>query len=351
MLSAYDAHSHRYWHQQLVAMYPQHKWQILALKDRHFAWRMGGNAMAFKAGFHQQLQQNYDLLIATSMTDLSTLRSFYPQLTQIPNLLYFHENQFAYPENKQQQGLLELQLKSILSALSADRIAFNSYYNQRTFLDGVKRFANKMPDGIPADLIELLSQKSSVVPVPIKPDCRAEKSRENASSNTVQVVWNHRWEHDKGPETLLALLKLCQNNDDIKFHIIGQQFRQIPQALQTIEQSHKEQCLTIGYLESRAQYIKTLQSSDIVLSTAYHDFQGIAMLEAVTCGCKPIAPVRLVYPELYPEKNLYANHLDKPELEAREIYQLLCNPEQLEMADCPFDWTQISPFYHQWLDL
>lgn len=348
LLSAYDAKSHQYWHRQLVAMFPQHQWLVLTLKDRYFAWRIGGNALSFKAQFDQQLKENYDMIIATSMTDLSTLRSLYPNMSHIPNLLYFHENQFAYPENKQQQGLLEIQLKSILSASSANKLAFNSDYNRDTFFSGVESFVKHMPDGIPKNLISNLQNKSSVIPVPIMLDCKPNKMAKT-SHNTIEVVWNHRWEHDKGPETLLQLLKLCQNHEDIKFHIIGQQFRQTPEPLQQIQNHHHAQCLTLGYIESREQYVKTLQSSDIVLSTALHDFQGIAMLEAVACGCKPIAPNRLVYPELYPHQNLYNCYPNEPPKEAAEIYNRLINPDKLMWPNQNISWAELKPAYTGWI--
>lgn len=311
---------------------------------------MGGNALSFQAQFDQQLKQPYDLLIATSMADLSTLRSFYPNLTQVPNLLYFHENQFAYPENNQQQGLLEIQLKSILSACSADQMAFNSNYNQQTFLNGVKSLVEKMPDGIPNNLINELANKSSIIPVPIRPDCIVKKHKNDAKPEQLQVVWNHRWEHDKGPETLLELLKLCQNDEHIKFHIIGQQFRQMPQALQQIQKQHQQQCLNLGFIESRSTYIEILQKADVVLSTAYHDFQGIAMLEAVACGCLPIAPNRLVYLELYPQANLYPNNPENPQKEAVAIYELLKNPQQLKQVTVDANWTELKSKYKRWLD-
>lgn len=348
LLSAYDAHSHRYWHQQLVAMFPQHDWQVLALKDRYFSWRMGGNALSFQAQFDQHLKQPYDLLVATSMTDLSTLRSFYPNLTQIPNLLYFHENQFAYPVNTQQKGLLEIQLKSILSACSADQLAFNSNFNKQSFLNGVESLVEKMPDGLPNNLINNLTSKSNIIPVPISPDCIVKKHKNDADPEQLQVVWNHRWEHDKRPETLLELLKLCQNNEHIKFHIIGQQFRETPEAFQEIQIHHQQQYLSLGYLESRTQYIETLQVADVVISTAIHDFQGIAMLEAVACGCVPIAPNRLVYPELYPQSNLYPSNPENPEQEAEAIYDLLLHLDRLEKPMIDYGWQQLKPKYLDW---
>ncbi len=318
----------------------------MVLKDRYFSWRMGGNALNLKAQYDQQLKANYDVLIATSMTDLSTLLGIYPGLAKLPKHLYFHENQFAYPKNYKQKGLLEIQMRSIYAALAADHLWFNSEYNRSSFLTGVKQFCKYMPDGIPADLAQSLASKSSILPVPITDDCQPLNDKK-ASQKSIEVVWNHRWEHDKGPETLLELMRLCLNKRHIKFHIIGQQFRNQPTAMQQIIDDHQSQCLTMGYIKSRVQYIKTLQQADVVLSTAHHEFQGIAMLEAVACGCIPIAPNRLVYPELYATQNLYPSTPQEPEKEAHAIFHLLENLKQLNTFNPPFHRQQLKPKYEQ----
>jgi len=354
LLSAYDARSHRYWHQSMVAQFPQYDWHVLTLKDRFFAWRMGGNALSFKAQFDAYLcRGDYDRVIATSMTDLSTLRGLYPKLTEIPNTLYFHENQFAYPENNKQQGLLEIQIRNIYAAIAADHLTFNTNYNRTTFLQGVEAFCKKMPDGLPKNLVEQLAQKSSLLAVPIADDCCSTRPSKIKETGRLQVVWNHRWEHDKGPETLLELLRLCQttttNMAEITFHILGQKFRQIPQAMEMITQHHASQCQTLGFIESRAAYIQVLQSADVVLSTAHHDFQGIAMLEAVACGCLPIAPNRLVYPELYPKSNLYPSTPNQAQQEAKAIFSLLLNHLQLQPPELNLHWGQMKTEYDHWL--
>ena len=353
LLSAYDARSHRYWHQQLQHKFPQHQFTILSLQDRFFSWRMGGNALSFTDRYHKQLQSDYDLLIATSMTDLATLRGLYPHLAQIPNLLYFHENQFAYPKNHQQQGLLEIQLRSIYSAMAADHIAFNSQFNRSSFLAGVSQFCRTMPDAIPKDLAASLERKSEVLPVPIADDCQPLANKQ--AHDMIEVVWNHRWEHDKGPETLLALMQLLsQNNMEnqvIGFHILGQQFRNTPPALKHIKTHHHSLCLSLGFITDRRAYLKTLQQADVVLSTAHHDFQGIAMLEGTACGCAPLAPDRLVYPELYPSSHLYESSPNDPQQEAQAIVNWFTENQQLSQPELHCHWDKLHADYHSWINL
>ena len=353
LLSAYDARSHQYWHQSLVSQLPQHDWQVLTLKDRFFAWRMGANALNFSAQFDQALRASYDLVVATSMTDLSTLRGLYPNLADIPNTLYFHENQFAYPINDRQHGLIEIQLRNIFAAMAADHLTFNSNYNRSTFFLFFETFCKKMPDGLPRDLVEKLSQKAAALAVPIADDCFSINRVRNKNPDSLQVVWNHRWEHDKGPETLLELMRLCQasktNMPTIKFHILGQKFRQTPAAMEIILQQHGAQCLNLGFIESRQQYINVLQSADLALSTAQHDFQGLAMLEAAACGCLPIAPNRLVYPELYPTSNLYPSTPKHPKQEALAIMKLLKNHQQLQSNELNLHWSKMKCEYDHWI--
>ncbi|TDR23805.1 tRNA-queuosine alpha-mannosyltransferase domain-containing protein [Marinicella litoralis] len=350
LLSAYDALSHRYWHQNLIKQFPQHDWHVLALKDRYFAWRMGANALNFKAQYDAQLSVEYDLLIATSMTDLSTLLGLYPHLSKLPKHLYFHENQFAYPVNDNQQGLLEIQIRTIYAALAADQLTFNTNYNLATWQQGVAALCQKMPDGLPKDLLAQLSQKSSCLAVPIDDDCQPNNHLKLKSSDGLQVVWNHRWEHDKGPETLLELMRLCQDKKpNIQFHVLGQKFRKIPEAMKIIEQNHPQQCLNLGFIDSRTQYIQVLQTADVVLSTAFHDFQGIAMLEASACGCLAIAPNRLVYPEWYPATNLYPSTPSDPKAEAHAIFALLQNSQKLQATQFHPHWQTMKPNYQNWL--
>jgi glycosyltransferase involved in cell wall biosynthesis len=65
------------------------------------------------------------------------------------------------------------------------------------------------------------------------------------------------------------------------------------------------------------EYHRWLSAADIVVSTAEHEFQGLAVMEAVISGCLPLAPDRLVYPELYPQQFLYESSPADPAGEAQ----------------------------------
>lgn len=349
LLSGYDAKSHRYWRQNLVAQFPEHDWTTLALKDRNFSWRMGGNALNFVADFEDELRQNYDLIVATSMTDLCGLFGLFPKLSQIPSLLYFHENQMAYPASKEQPDTIHYQLSNIKSAMAAKQLIFNSIYNKETFLTGVMKFEHKVPEGFPKQLAQQLESKSHVIPVPLTNDCFAQNNHKLNTSlhRHLSVTWNHRWEYDKGPETLLNILALCQTHlPDIKFNIIGQQFRQSPKAFETINKNHSQQISHWGFIEKRTDYLSVLASSDVVLSTAHHEFQGLAVMEAIAQGCVPLLPDRLAYPNYCTKEYLYQSHKLSPEKEAEAIVNRLkawqqCLPNAPDLTHYGWDHQKL----------
>jgi len=349
LLSAYNAASHAYWHKQVIAGLKEYHWQLLSLPPRYFAWRMGANALNFKSAYDRKLKQEYDLIIATSMTDISTLKAFYPNLAHTPCLLYFHENQFDYPASEKQQNLLHIQLTSINSALVADKILFNSQYNLDGFLFGMKEFMGKMPDFVPNGLIESISKKVSVLAVPIAADCR--KDNVTSANKSLQIVWSHRWEYDKGPDRLLNFMRLMKKREKkFQIHILGESFKNKPMEFAQIQQEFKQQCLSFGYVKSREHYIKVLQTADMVISTALHEFQGIAVMEAVKCGCVPLVPDRLAYREYYPAAYRYCSDLWNLEKEAANMLEQLEKCQTLKPPQLAFHWDNLSYKYQQHIE-
>lgn len=308
LLSAYHAQSHDYWVKQLMDNISEFNWTLLSLPPRYFAWRIRGNPISFAARYSQELAQPYDLILATSMTDLATIKAINPMLSQIPSILYFHENQFAYPEQSGQKTAVEAQMVSLYSAISADALVFNSQYNQETFLEGVSSLLRKMPDLVASDIVLGLKSKSSVFGVPVSVDG---VNLGIKRGKKLKLCWAARWEYDKGPDLLLDILRgLKAGNVDFEISVLGQGFRKVPDAFNLVKQEFDHCICRWGYLDSRDDYLNELASSHVFISTADHEFFGISVAEASALDCKLLLPNGLVYPELYPNAQLYNTNND-----------------------------------------
>jgi len=315
LLSAYDTPSHVYWREGLVEHFPEYEWQTLVLPPRYFSWRIRGNSLSWAFGKEREiLYRKYDVIIATSMVDLSALRGFLPHLADIPTIVYCHENQFVYPQNDYQHSPVEQQLTSIYTALCADKVVFNSTFNRKSFHDGAGKLLKMMPDFVPADIPGIIDKKSVVIPVPLHDDCQME----SANNKHFTAIWNHRWEYDKGPDRLLlAIQAILAKKIPIKFNIVGQKFRSEPEEF---EQIHvlltKADALSNWGHQSRKNYLNCLRNSHVALSTAVQDFQGLAVMEAVAAGCVPLVPDRLAYQDYYPVTYRYESNIPDMQIEA-----------------------------------
>ena len=56
---------------------------------------------------------------------------------------------------------------------------------------------------------------------------------------------------------------------------------------------------------TKEEYYNLLNKSKVVVSFALQENFGYGIQEAVKLGCVPVLPNRLVYPEIYPQQNLY----------------------------------------------
>lgn len=296
LLSAYRAESHARWADWLVSTFTEFDWHRLELPGRHFSWRIRGNPLSWLDALPEQTP---DLIVATSMVDLATLKGLHPRLADVRTILYFHENQFAYPANDTQTTSVEAQMVQLYAALSADRVLFNSEFNRTTFIDGVDGLLDKMPDEAPEGVGRRIAEKSRVVPVPIDPIRPAD------TGDPTLIVWNHRWEYDKNPELFAdAMIALAERGVEFRLALLGQRHRNASGALDRLRQSLPERIVADGALPLE-EYRAVLGRAGICVSTAIHEFQGLGMLEAASAGCAPLVPDALCYPEIYPGEYRY----------------------------------------------
>ncbi|WP_250658553.1 tRNA-queuosine alpha-mannosyltransferase domain-containing protein [Alkalimarinus coralli] len=352
LLSGYDAGSHRYWRKGLEHYLNEYEWTVLTLPARFFSWRIRGNPISFLERYSAELSVEYDFVIATSMVDLATLKGIIPSLSRTPSLVYFHENQFEYPKTINQQASIEPQMVNLYSAMAADAIVFNSEFNRRSFFDGCDRLMAKLPDHVITNLSEQLSNKSLVIPVPVDEGLfNLPDRRDYNATEPVKLLWNHRWEYDKGPDRLLLLLlELQRRNVTFELNVVGEAFRNIPDEFKQIEHLFSGCINTFGYVDNVEEYRTLLAACDVVISTAIHEFQGIAVLEAVSAGCLPLVPDRLSYQALIPGEYRYSSHLDTPELEASEavdkLLQLTPSPNvNFREGYRQYSWSSLIPSY------
>jgi len=296
LLSAYRADSHAAWADRLVRDHPDVDWIRLELPGRHFRWRIRGNPLSWLDRLPVAAP---DAMIATSMVDLATLRGLQTSLARVPAVYYFHENQFAYPVSERQVDSVDPQMVQLYGALAADRLAFNSAYNRDSFLHGVERLLRGMPDQVPAGVPRRLHARSVVCPVPVDP-VEPDPARDERL-----IVWNHRWEYDKDPDLFAAtMIRLAERGLDFRLALLGPRPRDAPFALLRLRDTLPDRIVADGRLDT-AQYRALLARAGIAVSTAHHEFQGLAMLEAASAGARPLAPDAMCYPEQYADAYRY----------------------------------------------
>jgi len=296
LLSAYRSQSHAAWADWLTHTFTEINWCTLELPGRHFRWRIRGNPLSW---LHKLPEETPDLILATSMVDLATLKGLHPRLANIPVIYYFHENQFAYPTSKQQHDSVDPQMVQLYGAIAANQLVFNSNYNRETFLTGIDKLLQMLPDEVPENLTNDLRDKSKILPVAIKPI----QSQEN--KNPQLILWNHRWEYDKAPDVFAdALIQLNNLGIDFKLALLGERASKTPDALRRIETNLADKIIVNGNV-NKEQYQDYLSKSSIVVSGAIHEFQGLAIMEAVSAGAAPLVPDDLCYREQYVELYRY----------------------------------------------
>lgn len=320
-------------------------WSFRTLPGRGPRWRLRYSGLAFAADQRHREEEagegssGADVVFATSMLALADLRAALPEkLRSKPHVLYMHENQAAYPVSDRVDPATRdrdshLAFTNLASIEAADRVLWNSAWNRDSFIEAMQELLTHAPERPTDNWQDRLQRKSVIAPPPIESptDRTDEQSRDEPSPtgrpeerssvlhntslasypDAVRVVWPHRWEHDKGCDELLAIarearIRESQGGPRIHWIILGQNFEQTPASMVHFLEEHRDRIEHAGHLPAPA-YRAMLQRADWVLSTARHEFFGMAVAEALLAGCLPWLPDRLSYPELVPAEGLGMN--------------------------------------------
>ncbi|MBN1192086.1 MAG: DUF3524 domain-containing protein [Coriobacteriia bacterium] len=297
---------------------------LLTLPARKWKWRMRGSAitMAEEARGLASLWREanpdgepgrarphcpWDLIYASTFVNLAEFIALSGAATAgVPTVVYFHENQLLYPTRHTAEWDYQFPLTNITSALAANRCLFNSRYNMDGFIGEIPGFLREFPDHHPQGVAERIAAKSEVLSPPFDPGPFDAAPAERCGR--VRIVWPHRWEHDKDPESFFAAVgSLADEGLDFEVAVCGQSFRETQPAVTEAATALGERLVHVGEPETADDYARLLASADVAVSTARNEFFGLAMAEACYAGCAPVVPDRLAYPELYPAECRYGS--------------------------------------------
>jgi glycosyltransferase involved in cell wall biosynthesis len=285
---------------------------LLSLPARKWKWRMRLAAPYFVEKIASLIRETkFDAVFCSSFVDVAALRSLLPpSVGRLPFYTYFHENQFAYPVRQEDERDFHFGLTNLTTVLASDKVAFNTGYNMQTFVRGVEQILQICPDMKLEGVVEGIEARSSILHPGIdfsQIDSAALAAGPPGRSSKIPViVWNHRWEHDKNPESFFrTLFELDTKGLDFRLIILGQSFRRKPGIFSVAHDKLRHKILHCGFVESRDEYARLLAIGDLVVSTAEHEFYGISVIEAARAGCMPLLPNCLSYPELFPPQYLY----------------------------------------------
>ncbi len=83
--------------------------------------------------------------------------------------------------------------------------------------------------------------------------------------------------------------------------LLGEFYDNCPQIIKDGLKILKDEIVVTGYMRN-PEYGSWMQAADILPVTSIHEFFGISVMEAIYCGCYPILPRRLTYPELFDDQ-------------------------------------------------
>lgn len=308
LVETYYGGSHKKWADGFKD-HSRHEVKLLTMPAVHWKWRMHGGAVTLSEELNAA-RYIPDLIIVTDMMDVATFKAnLKGELTRIPIVCYFHENQITYPWSASDEDVKlsrdnHYGYINYTSALVSDMALFNSKYHLDSFVGGLSKFLSQFPDFQNKDSIGAIDEKSKVMHLgldlsvfdDLKPSVIDYPKR-------ATILWNHRWEYDKNPEGFFeTLFELKRRGWEFNLVVLGERYKKEPGIFSIAKEKLAENIVHWGFVESASEYAYWLWFSDILPVTSNQDFFGGSVVEAMYCNVKPLLPRRLAYPEHVPEK-------------------------------------------------
>ncbi|MFB6232507.1 MAG: DUF3524 domain-containing protein [Salinibacter sp.] len=344
-----------------------HEIHPLTMPGRFWRWRMEGGGVTLAQKVQSAVDEGVepDLVFATDMVNLPALLALSrPHLDDVPVVFYFHENQLTYPRPPGEERERAYAITNYLSALAADRVVFSSQSHFDEFVEALPQLLRDFPDFTNMRTVRDIRDQSTVlhpgIDLAAHDDYQGPRTQRTPRGTAPPIVlWNQRWEYDKNPS---AFFQMMNRLDDagVPFQLIlaGRHFHEQPEEFEQAFERYAERILHYGYVEDFDAYSRLLHRADVVVSTARHEFFGVAVQEAIYCGCHPVLPNRLSYPELVPETH-HRPLLHAPVLydDQDELFRILRSilereerplpPETLRQMPESLDWSRHAKQYDE----
>lgn len=356
--------SHARWAKDFKAK-SRHEVEILSLAGRSWKWRMRGGAVTL-ARLYREGGLTPDLILATDMLDLSVFLSLTRDLTaNIPVAVYFHENQLCYPwspnEKDSARSRRHYGFINFTTALSADRVFFNSLYHMEAFLGDLDGLLSGFPDHNETSAVTRIREKSRLLYLGMDFErlAAAAAPEEGAPApdrnSRPLILWNHRWEYDKGPrEFFKALNILMDRGIDFEVAILGEHFAKIPKLFLEAREVLGERVAHFGYVKEYSEYAAWLKRADILPVTSTHDFFGSSVVEAIYSGAMPLLPDRLAYREHIPDGlrdryfyDGFDDLLNRLEAALLQVERPGASNDLLREHVARYGWDKLAPLYDE----
>nr|XP_048724596.1 glycosyltransferase-like domain-containing protein 1 isoform X4 [Caretta caretta] len=324
---------------------------LYTLPAKKWHWRARTAALYFMQTV--PANANYRILFASSVLNLTELIALRPDLGKLKKVLYFHENQLAYPVQKCQERDFQYGYNQILSCLVADIVVFNSAFNMESFLTSIGNFLKLIPDHRPKDLEKIIRPKCQVLYFPVRfPDVSRFMPEHKLAhlEKITGVKGNGDTYLFRGlpfQQKYRATGSLMKNSSsspesglcEAQSGLCTTQQERLQFPLTSLEKLNKSKASESTNQEVPCQEDKqhvTFNPCNLLSGMDYqqrplHIVWPHRWIEAVYCGCYPLCPNALVYPEIFPAEYLYStpeqlfkrlqNFCKRPDIVRKHLYK------------------------------
>lgn len=299
-IETYPTGSHRRM-LELLQRHSRHQIRAICTPLEHWKWIVGTAHHHLPDLIAEALSDHWypELVILSGPINIGAALMLLPRsIRELPLVRYIHESQWSYPNPPDD---LRPYLAGHIDAVRiADQTWFNSTYHRHIFFERAMDYESERVRKLARRILPAKFRDSRIIYPPVALETAYPAQR---TQHCPRIGWVARWEREKRPDLFVsAVEQLAANGVDFEIVLLGAGSHDHDDA----DRRALAPYVTLkGPLLDRSEYEQALHSLDVVISTAEHEFFGIAMLEAALAGATPILPRALAYPETLPSAWFY----------------------------------------------